>query len=177
MANDALVPVAQAHYERNKDLVAHVLASNSTADLPDSSLPVFYATVDMARNSELFKELKFSNAPNLFLAPPRLSTSTLKTADFVRTLPQKYRFNLQASMSANDFNSFTNKLASCHVQLDAVKPGLVELLTTLVVLSLIAGAGFKYGQSTSVQKRCAQKARMEGVASVADVLWLCFVCS
>jgi hypothetical protein len=171
MANDAIVPVAQANYEHNKALVAGVLASNSTADLPESSLPVFFATVDMARNGELFKEIKYSSAPTILLAPPRLGTKTLKSLDFVRTLAPRYRFNLQASMSSGDFQGFVNKLAARHVQLDAVKPGLGDLLVMLVVLSGIAAVAFKYGLTVLHALR-----EMRGVKNVVLVLGLVLYC-
>jgi len=171
MANDAIVPVAQANYEHNKALVAGVLASNSTADLPDSALPVFFATVDMARNVDLFKELKLNSAPYISLAPPRLGTSTLKVQEFVRTLAPRYRFNLQATMSPNDFSGFINKLAARHVQPDSVKPGTMDLLVMLVVLSGIAAVVFKYGLTVLLALR-----ELRGVRQAVLVLGLVLYC-
>lgn len=165
VANQALIPVAQAHYERNQQQIALVLSSNTTADLADSQLPVFFVNVDMGRNPELFKELKFNQAPYMVLAPPRLGTKTLKPLDFIRTLPQKYRFNLQASMSAGDFQGFVNKLAGCHVQLDAAKPGFLDLLFSLVVLFALAFVGFKYGYDILMKLRELRGVRFLALAA------------
>ena len=147
MANDALVPVAQAHWSRTQTLASHLLSANSTADIPESDLPVFYVNVDMARCADIFKELKFTSAPYMILAPPRLGTNTLKSNVFLGTLPQKYRFNLQASMQPSDFNNFIHKLtgASERVEIGAAKPGVVELLLMLSVLGSLAFVGVRYG--------------------------------
>lgn len=153
LAHDALIPVAQAHYERSKSATAMVLSSNSTADIDESDLPVFFANVDMARCADLYKELKFTQAPYLILAPPRLGTKPVKPTEFIRTLPQKYRFNLQATMTPNDFAGFIHKLAGSHVHIEAAKPGFTDLVFSLVVLSAIAFVGVKYGSDIILHLR------------------------
>lgn len=153
LANAAIMPVAAAHYERTKAQTEFVLASNSTADIADADLPVFFVNIEMARNGELFKELKLQSAPNMMLAPPRLSTNTLRGFDFIKTLPGRYRFNLQASMQPSDFGSFINKNARINLPLDAPKPTFMELLSTLIVLGLIAVAGLRWGLTILLKVR------------------------
>lgn len=171
MANDALVPVAQAHFERSRGQVAHVLAANSTADIDHADLPVFFVNVDMARNGELFKELRFTSAPYMLLAPPRLGTATLKPNDFLKSLAPRYRFNLQASMAPADFNSFVNKLVGCHVQLDDVKPGLTDLIGALVVLGALGFVGVRFGADIIATLRS-----FRGVKAFAMVAGLALYC-
>lgn len=145
MAHDALIPAAQAYYERSKVLTSSVLSSNSTADILDSELPVFFANVDMARNAPLFKELNLQGAPNLFFAPPRLGTSTLKSLDFVKNLPQRYRYQIQATMTPNSMLQFLNSITTAHVDLGDAKPSMGDLLTMLLILSGLAYVFFRYG--------------------------------
>lgn len=159
MANQAIIPVAQAHFPRMQEKTQKVLQSNSTADIEESELPVFFANVDMGRCSDLFKELKFTSAPYMVLAPPRLATTRLKPMEFLAKLEQKYRFNLQASMKPEDFTSFVNKLAGIHVQLDAVKPGFMDLLVPLLVLAGLAVIGFKFGAQILMVLREFKQAR------------------
>ena len=169
MANDALIPVAQSHYDRSKELTARILASNSTADLTDSDLPVFYANVDMARCGDVFKELKFNSAPYMILAPPRFGTTTQKSNAFLGSLAPRYRFNLQASMAPSDFNNFVNKLVGpgVRVELDTPKPGFVDLIVTLVVLCVLGFLTVKYGWDILSKVR-----EMRGIRSLALMVGL-----
>lgn len=173
MANDALIPVAQAHYARTQSLASALLSANSTADIPESDLPVFYANVDMARCGDIFKELKFTSAPYMLLAPPRLGTNTLKSNMFLGGLAQRYRFNLQASMAPADFNNFIHKLtgAAERVEIGAAKPGLVELLLMLSVLGSLGFVGVRYGHAILLSLRS-----WRGVKSFALMVGLALYC-
>lgn len=173
MANDALVPVAQAYYSRTQNQAARLLSANSTADIPESDLPVFYANVDMARCGDIFKELKFTSAPYMLLAPPRLSTNTLKSNVFLGSLPQRYRFNLQASMAPGDFSNFIHKLTGSaeRVEIGAAKPGLVDLVLMLSVLASLGFIGVRYGSSIVLSLRS-----WRGVKSFALMAGLALYC-
>jgi len=160
MVQAGMAPTAIAHYGRSKEVVSHVLSGGtSPADLNEDELPVFFANIDMARNGPLFKEVGFNSAPYVVLAPPRLGTTTQKSSEFMKALPQKYRFNLQQSMSSSDFVSFVGKCTQIYVNVETAKPGFMDLLFSLLILALIAFVGIKYGPSIIVSARQVRSVR------------------
>lgn len=113
----------------------------------------------MAKNQKLFEEMSFNSAPMMVLAPPRLASSPIKTNDFLKKLPPKYRFNLQSSMQPNDFASFVNKLAGCHVELNSAPASTGDLILVSLGLIGMSVAAWRFGYDILMFLRGAEGIR------------------
>jgi len=100
-----------------------------------SFMPVFFITVDVSRNREVFNALNMQTAPTIIVMNPTAAASPLyPLKDLLTHLPSKNKFALmKTDVSAVDLNEFLNKATSRSLSLSkTTEPGLkgfIQLLT------------------------------------------------